>query len=243
MIDGLIHEVSAEAVVVQSRAPLTVLSSAIAGGGLVTARAVVNLHVARNWSPPPHGARSGWEAAVDDFAARRALPTPYVGLATSARTEHTQVASETAHGIEVLVLASVGLSNPVAAGVSRCAVPTATPSTINTIVVVDARAPAAALVNVVITVTEVKTAVLRDAGLRCPDGWPATGTSTDAVVVATTGHGPACQFGGPISDLGAVTARAARRALQRGVEAWLQQYSRPGQEDSPEPGPSGRADR
>ena len=95
---------------------------------------------------------------------------------------------------------------------------------INTIVVLDALAPPAALVNLVITVTEVKTSVLRDAAIRRPDGWLATGTSTDAVVIAATGRGRACEFGGPISDLGAVTARAARRALERGVKAWLERH-------------------
>ncbi len=215
------YDVSAEAVVVRSHAPLTVLSSAIAGGGLVTARSIVNLHVARNWRPLANDTVSGWEAALDDFAARRALPTPYVGLATSARTEHTEVASEEGRGIEALVLVSVGLGNPTAAGISQRAV-AVTPCTINTIVVVEALPSTAALVNLVITVTEVKTAVIGHAGIRCPDGHLATGTSTDAVVVAATGRGRPCEFGGPISDLGAVTAHAARRALEHGVEAWLE---------------------
>jgi len=222
-IDGVAYEVSAEAVVVRSRAPLVVLSSAIAGGGLVTARSIVNLHVPKNWQPVARGAVSGWEAALDDFVARRALPTPYVGLCTSAWTDHAEVASEDEGGLVAVVLVSVGLGNPIAAGISRRAV-AAAPSTINTIVVLDAQASPAALVNLVITVTEVKTAVLRDAGVRCLDGLPASGTSTDAVVVAATDRGPAVEFGGPISDFGAVTARAARRALEHGVEAWLERH-------------------
>lgn len=219
-IPGVAHEVSAEAVVVRSEDPLAVLSSAIAAGGLVSARSIVNLHVAKNWRP---GAISGWEAALDDFVTRRALPTPYVGLATSAWTEHTEVAGERDGAIAALVLVSVGLGNPVSSGLSSRAV-TAAPSTINTIAVVDALVSPAALVNLVITVTEVKTGVLRDADLRCPDGRSATGTSTDAVVIASTGRGPACAFGGPISHLGAATARATRRALGRGVAAWLERH-------------------
>ena len=221
-MSGVRYEVSADAVVVQSEEPLTVLSSAIAGGGLTAARSIVNLRVAKNWHPGEHGAKSGWEAALDDFVARRALPTPYVGLATSAWTELTEVASEADGAIAALVLVSVGLSNAIASGLSSRA--PAVPSTINTIAIVDALASPAALVNLVITVTEVKTAVLRDAGLQCADGRPATGTSTDAVVIATTSRGPACEFGGPISHLGAMTARATRRALGRGVAAWLERH-------------------
>jgi iron complex transport system ATP-binding protein len=196
------------------------VSSALVGGGLGRARAIVNLHVPKNWQPPPRGATSGWEAALADLAARRALPSPYVGLCTSAWTEHAEVVFEEADDMRVLSLVSVGLGNPIAAGRSR-ATGAQVPSTINTIVVVDALVSPAALVNLVITVTEVKTAVLREAGVRCPDGHPASGTSTDAVVIAATGRGRACEFGGPISDLGGLVAHATQRALDNGVRAWM----------------------
>jgi hypothetical protein len=48
----------------------------------------------------------------------------------------------------------------------------------------------------------------------------------DAAVVAATDRGRACEFGGPISDAGGVPARAARRALECGVEAWLDRHPR-----------------
>jgi iron complex transport system ATP-binding protein len=223
LIQGVTYEVGPEAVVVQSRHTLSVLSSAVAGGGLATARSIVNLHVAKDWQPAAHGDVSGWEAALNAYVAGRGLPTPYVGLCTSAWTEHAEVAREREGGFEALVLISVGLGNPIASGLSARAV-TAPPSTINTIVVLGAQASPAALVNLVATVTEVKTAVLRDAAIRAPDGHPATGTSTDAVVIAATGRGPVGEFGGPISDLGALAARAARRALERGVAAWLERH-------------------
>ena len=92
----------------------------------------------------------------------------------------------------------------------------------NTVVVVDADPEPAAMVNLVITVTEVKTALLIEAGVKSPDGDIATGTSTDAVIVAATGRGACCRFGGPISDLGWVVARAAREALGAGVRRWLE---------------------
>jgi adenosylcobinamide hydrolase len=63
--------------------------------------------------------------------------------------------------------------------------------------------------------------VLAEAGLRCADGRPASGTSTDAVVVAATGRGTRARFGGPISDAGWVVARAARTALAEGVGRWM----------------------
>ena len=71
------------------------------------------------------------------------------------------------------------------------------------------------------TVTEVKTLALIEAGVKGADGRPATGTSTDAVVVAVTRRGRHEQFGGPVSDLGWVVAQAAGVALRRGIERWL----------------------
>ena len=88
---------------------------------------------------------------------------------------------------------------------------------------VEAQLAPAALVNLVATLTEVKALVLTDAGLTA-DGHPASGTSTDAVVVAATGRGRALRFGGPISDAGWVVARAARTALTDGVRAWLPEH-------------------
>jgi adenosylcobinamide hydrolase len=213
-IEGVEIAIDAEAVVVTAASPLSVVSSAVAGGGLGPARAIVNLHV------PKHCAWGDADLGLDAFAVRRALPAPRIGLLTAAWTEQAQVAAESARGIHALVVATVGLSNPVAAGWSAPAA--ASPGTINTIVVVDVAAEPAALVNLALTVTEVKTLVLAAAGLRCDDGHGASGTSTDAVVVAATGRGPAARFGGPISDAGWVVARATRTALAEGVRRWME---------------------
>lgn len=212
-IEGVDVEIGPEAVVVTAAAPLTVLSSAVTGGGLGRARSIVNLHVDK--SCPWEGA----EVRLDAFAARRGLPAPWVGLLTAAWTEHARVGAEHARGVGALVVVTVGLSNPIAAGVSAGA--GVLPGTINTIAVVDADLDAAALVNLVITLTEVKTLVLQEGGVET-DGHRATGTSTDAVVVAATGRGRALRFGGPISDAGWVVARAARAALDHGVRRWLE---------------------
>ncbi len=79
-------------------------------------------------------------------------------------------------------------------------------------------------INAVMTVTEVKTAPPLAAEVRCDDGQVASGTSTDAVVVAVTGHGTRHRFGGPISDFGWVVARAARSALSAGIRRWMDEH-------------------
>ena len=215
-IEGVAIEIDDEAVVVTSSAPLTVLSSAVEGGGLGQARVVVNLHVHKHCP---------WEDVnlrLDAFAARRALPLPRVGLLTAAWTAQARVAAERAGDFDALVVATVGLGNLISAGWSAAA--PAPPGTINTVVVLDANPEPAALVNLALTVTEVKALVLAEAGLRCADGRPASGTSTDAVVVAATGRGRPVRFGGPISEAGWLVANVARRAIGDGVRGWIAQH-------------------
>jgi iron complex transport system ATP-binding protein len=216
VIDGIETTVDREAVVVTAREPLAVLSSAFVRGGFATARAIVNLHV------PKSLRQEDSDVLLPAFVDRRRIPGPWVGLLTAAWTERAEVAEECRNGVTALAIVTVGLSNRVSAGTTPIAV--WAPSTINTIVVVDGAPDPAALVNTVMTVTEVKTSLLAAADLRCADGHVASGTSTDAIVVAATGRGPRQRFGGPISDLGWVVARASRAALGAGIQRWIEEH-------------------
>ena len=213
ILDGVATRVGPEAVVVTAEHGLVVLSSAVVNGGFTRARAVLNVHVSKNFLCAD---AAGTVAAA---ARRLGVPTPWVGLLTGALTDRAEIATATADDVRALVVATVGLSHPSAAGLSPRAA--SLPATINTIAVVDADPEPAALVNLIATLTEVKTDVLRAAGVRCDDGRPATGTSSDAVVVAATGRGAHCRYGGPVTDVGWAAASAARQALERGVRRWL----------------------
>ena len=212
MIAGLHVESGPEAVVVAADRPLRTLSSAVLRGGLAEARAIVNVHVERgDCGEDPDG-------ILEAYARRRGLAAPYVGLLTGARTQDATIGEEAAEGFHALVIVTVGLSNRMAAG--RAPIARWTPSTINTIVLVEGDPEPAALVNLALTVTEVKVLALIEAGIMDADGMAITGTSTDAVVVAATGRGPRARFGGPVSALGWTVARATRRALDDGLRGW-----------------------
>lgn len=215
MIEGLVVRIGPEAVVVTAARPLGVLSSAVHGGGLTTARAVVNLHVGNDdlCADP--------SAMLTAYARRAGVPEPFVGLLTGAWTELAVVGEEDGAGIPTLAVATVGLSNRVAAG--RAPVSHWTHDTINTIVVVDADPEPSALVNAIITVTEVKALLLQEAGVRDAAGGLVSGTSTDAVVIAATGRGARARFGGPASELGWSVAQAVRRALHARISGWQEQ--------------------
>ena len=213
---GVAIEVDSEAVVVRAEQPLRAVSSAIVGGGVAEVRSIVNLHVPRGF----HCDQS--ERLLEDFVKRRSLPRPFVGLLTGALTEHAEQATERQEGLTVRTIVTMGLSNRSTAGRSPAAA--WRPSTINTIVIVDGRPEDAALVNLVITATEVKALALAEGGVRSPDGGFVTGTSTDAVVVAATGRGLHCRFGGPVSELGWLVARAVRSAMDAGIARWIREH-------------------
>ena len=59
---------------------------------------------------------------------------------------------------------------------------------------------------------------------QTPLGAWAPSTINSIVVVAATGHGPRCRFGGPISDFGWVVARAAHEALDTGIRRWMEEH-------------------
>src|SRR5262245_612552 len=217
MIEGIEVAVDREAVVVTAREPLTGLPSAFVRGGLTAARPIVNLHVPKNLREDQAG------DLLPRFAVRRAIPRPWVGLLTAAWTERAEIAHVNEPGLSAIAMVTVGLSNRVAAGTAPGAA--WAPSTINAIVVGDGAAEPAALVNAVMTITEVKAALMAAADVRCDDGAVASGTSTDAVVVAATGRGAPHRFGGPISDLGWVVARATRAALEPGIRRWMDEHS------------------
>jgi adenosylcobinamide amidohydrolase len=214
MIEGLAVWIGPEAVLLTSACPLTTLSSAVRGGGLVSARAIVNLHVALDdpCTDPP--------SMFGAYARAHDVPEPYVGLLTGAWTERATVGEEHGAGIRTIAVATVGLSNRVAAG--RAPVTEWTHGTINTIVVVDANPEPAALVNAIVTATEVKALVLQDHDVHDATGRAVSGTSSDAIVIAATGRGPRVRFGGPVSELGWSVARAAGVALEAGIRGWLE---------------------
>lgn len=186
---------------------LTVLSSAVVGGGLCQVRDIVNMHV----DDMPPGTSPEDELVA--YAARRGIDGPFVGVMTAAKTQSARVATASREGLTVAAVVSVGLSNTTSAGVSDPVV--AEPGTINIILLIDGQLTPAALVNAVITVTEAKTMVLGEWQVRTAQGQPASGTSTDAVVVAATGRGSALSYAGPATTIGWLAARTTRQAIEQ----------------------------
>jgi len=206
-IPGIAVVIDEKAVRVTSERPLAVLSSAVVGGGLCTARDIVNMHVDKDYdggSP---------EDDLAAFAASRGVGGAFVGLMTAACTEHACVVAESRDGVTVAAVVSVGLSNTSNAGITPPLA--ASPGTINAILLVDAALTPGAMVNAVITATEAKTMTLAEWDVRTPQGDPASGTSTDSVVVACTQGEAGLSYAGSATTVGWLVARTVRDAITR----------------------------
>jgi adenosylcobinamide amidohydrolase len=198
---------------VESAAPLSCLSSAVWGGGMLQARHILNLGV-------PSDYRCGTHLAdLQQAAQRRGLADPFVGLLTAARIDDAQVVVERDESAAVAAIVTLGMSHPTAAGVSPAA-QSAGPGTINTIVLVDGRLSPAAHVNALMTATEAKSLVMAEGSVHTPEGHLASGTGTDALVIACTGRGLCFEYGGPVSPIGALIGRAVRAATLNALFVW-----------------------
>lgn len=187
---------------------LGIASTSILGGGLRRGRCIVSIRVPRDYA--------GHDPASDiRRAARAAGWEPDVGLITAVDLDRVRVAAATAAGVTAIAAVTAGVARPWAAGSSRGPHPSA--GTINAVVVMDrSLAPAAAL-NLVATITEAKVLALLEAGVQTPDGEPASGTATDAVIVAWPLAADPLPFGGPATGPGWAAAAALRQAMREAL--------------------------
>ena len=206
---GACLTLTAEFLHIHCDAPLRTLSSAIVGGGLDVTQDIINRHVDKDYRS------DDVEQEQISFARAHAIDRPFAGLLTAVYIDKARTCSLREDGLAVAAVVTAGVGNATCAGVSAPAA--RQPGTINIIVLLDANLTPAAMVNAVLTVTEVKTHVLIERGVRTPDGAPATGTSTDTVTIACSGRGDPLLYAGPVTLIGSLIGRCVRQCLQEAL--------------------------
>ncbi|NOV00697.1 adenosylcobinamide amidohydrolase [Paenibacillus planticolens] len=215
-------------VLIRSDSPLRTLNSSPWGGGFGMHRGLMNRQVDKHYN------EADPLSEMDVFIKRETLnPLETAGMLTAAKVKDVGYSTLTwmgdsvqdlsrhgaVHGEEaeekerlhVCAWVTVGLGNKARAGAE---LPAASlyPGTINTIVVINGQLTDAAMVNAVITATEAKTAALQALGIEV-DGQPATGTTTDAVLIAATCRGQMCSYAGTATALGHMIGRTVYEAI------------------------------
>jgi iron complex transport system ATP-binding protein len=208
---GVTASLTPEALVLRSQSPLQTLASAVVGGGVEQTRCLINHHVDKHYH---HADPAG---DLRNFAQRQGIAEPFVGLMTAVDLQKARAVTLREGELIVSALITAGVkSNPTAAGLSYPAM--LKPGTINLILLLAARLTPAAMVNAVITATEAKTHVLLARGLRTPEGFPVTGTSTDSIVIACTGQGDLLPYAGPATQIGWLIGRSVRQGLTEALD-------------------------
>jgi adenosylcobinamide amidohydrolase len=198
-------------IAIESEGELTIASTAVFGGGLTKGRCIVSIQVPANYSGMDPSADIRNIAAQDCWR-------PDVGLMTAVDVSLAQVAEVSAEGITTTVVVTAGVGRPWAAGSPRPAA--AGVGTINIIALLDTGLEIPAALNVMTTITEAKVLALSEAAVRTREGEPASGTASDAVVVAWPSEGARTwKFGGPATAPGWTAAAATRAALRSALEA------------------------
>lgn len=204
-----------------------VLSSAPQGGGLQSARFILNHQVEAHPVSNPHAQLQRWSDParyLRRFAATLGVRGKSLGLMTAVPMKQLVISRERSNNTWVECFATVGVTNAVRAGerperqIGRKRV--ARPGTINVILITNACLSGAAMVGAVQVVTESKTSVLHDHAVPSSTGVSgATGTGTDAVVIVcgVRGHGPWHRYSGTHTIMGAMIGRVVSDCVRRGL--------------------------
>jgi iron complex transport system ATP-binding protein len=225
--------VTKNTLVIDLHRSVRVLSSAPKGGGVRSARYILNHQVkVRAGSDSRRAtAAKGRHPECGDPARYLRRQATIVGvddncvaLMTAVPMNQLVVHHEESHGVWVECFATVGITNAVRAG--EWQVVESHPKrgtdlgTINLILVTNAALSTAAMVGAVQVATESKAGILRDHAIPSWTGVPgATGTGTDAVVVACElrGKGARVSYSGTHTSIGAMIGRVVAACVTQGL--------------------------
>lgn len=206
---------------VLSEAPLNTISSAFHnGGGLKKTNAILNVEVLKSYSD--RSLHDNPEAYIMESSRKIGLNESFIGMVTAAAVENFSLVSKREDDLAVSVIVTAADNEGNTCDHSESAGETIEvkeiEGTINIIVIIDGNPTESCLAGSLITITEAKTAALRELDIRSRySGDEATGTITDSVVVAETNRGNPIVYGGPASKLGQLVGNCTRKAVKEAV--------------------------
>ncbi|WP_332630527.1 adenosylcobinamide amidohydrolase [Halalkalibacter flavus] len=199
--------------------PLRTISNGVIGEGIQWVNHFCNFHVKKNYdcSNPKQDIRMWME--IHDIPYEQA-----VGMMTAVKLKDMVVIEKVIEGIAMLVIVTAGVGNAVDITTEAKKSRKTKVGTINTMVFVDANFSDGALVNGYMSATEAKVKALQELQIKDPDSNTiATGTSTDALLLALTQNGKQTPYAGSGTDVGKgigqmvydATLKAIRKYLER----------------------------
>ena len=199
---------------------LSTVSSAIYNGGFKKVKAILNVQTPEELSDRQLHANP--QKFIVDSAKKLGLSKSFVGMVTAAAIEKFALVSKKDGDLAVSVIATAvdpeGNTCSHAESAGETIEVEEMTGTINIMVVIDGNPTESCLVSTVLTATEAKAAALWELDIRSRySGDVATGTITDAIIVAKTNRGAPIIYGGPASKLGQLVGYCTRKAVKEAV--------------------------
>ncbi|MTH53056.1 ATP-binding cassette domain-containing protein [Bacillus mangrovi] len=204
-------------ILLQSPVPLKTLSSAVVHAGFGWYTTFVNRHVDLNY----HSEDVQMDL-VRYIQAQGLDPNETVGMMTAVKLADVAVKTSYHEGFSILTVVTAGTGNAAdaSAGADRLS---GSPGTINTWIFVNGRLSDEAFIQAVITASESKTRALADRGITDPyTHTPATGTTTDSILIAAAQQGKSLQYAGPAAELGQAIGKSVYDCTLQSLDRYLE---------------------
>ena len=217
-------EIQENKLILRSKIPLKILSSAVLNGGSREANCIMNFQV-------PEDAGSDIDDEVHkeagDFlleeTAKLSIPQDQVvAIMTAAKMQNVEEVTQKFEDLTLTAFVTAGAYFAATPGDKIASKQSAFAfkkwGTINTIILIDADLTDSCMVNAVVTATESKAAALRELDVRSRfSGELATGTVTDSVVIACTMRGRTVKYAGSGTVIGELIGKAVKAALKKAI--------------------------
>jgi adenosylcobinamide amidohydrolase len=199
---------------------LSTVSSAIYNGGFKKVKAILNVQAPEEYSDQQ--LHMDPQKVIVESAKKLGTLENFAGMVTAAAVDKFALVSKKDGDLTVSVAATAVDPEGNTCSHAESAGETITvgemTGTINIMVVIDGNPTESCMVSTVITATEAKSAALWELDIRSRySGEVATGTITDAIIVAKTSRGAPIVYGGPASKLGQLVGYCARKAVKEAV--------------------------
>jgi adenosylcobinamide hydrolase len=191
---------------------MQVLSSALWGGGLKVAKNFVNWQV-----PLTYRSAQPVEWMREQIVGSGYPTDDTIGLQTAANIQQASIHEEQGDEFILFCLATAGVGNTARAGRLRETFSSYQCGTINLFLFIDGKLTPSAMVNGLIIATEAKAAALQDLRILDEKSEFATGTTTDALVLAVSqrnnNDNAVHQFAGAATTIGNAIGRLVYQCL------------------------------
>ncbi|WP_409306108.1 adenosylcobinamide amidohydrolase [Peribacillus sp. SCS-155] len=202
-IDDSLLSVNDEYIHLSSPYPLKTLSSGVTGPGTGWHKQFVNRHVDKSYDCSDH-----LQEMADYLRNRGFEPEETVGMMTAVSLKDVAFRSYQEGDLSILIVVTAGVGNAIDVSNHSREILSPSPGTINTWIFVNGCLSDTAFIQAVVTATEAKVKALMDYGVKDKQtGTPATGTSTDSILIAASQKGETVQYAGTITPLGILISR------------------------------------